>query len=105
MPTGLGPQTARPITDARRLGPQFGIAHHFFHVAQPVGPVEEIVAPEGRGNPLIEVVGLACPRSGPGIRIPRPRRSCLVISISRRATGGVARTGLALLLCLWVTLL
>src|SRR4029079_2164356 len=33
--------------DAGSLGPQLGIGHHLFHVAEPIGPIAAAIAGEG----------------------------------------------------------
>src|SRR4030095_8291020 len=44
VPLELGPHGTCPLADACRFGPQFGVLHHFFHVAQAIRPVAELFA-------------------------------------------------------------
>ena len=46
VPVGLGPGGLGPLADAGGLGPQPRVADHLLDVAEPVGPLAEVVAGE-----------------------------------------------------------
>jgi hypothetical protein len=55
MPAEIGPQRPRPLANPRGLGPQFGIGHHFFDIAEPIGPLAKAFAGERGAPPLVAV--------------------------------------------------
>ena len=92
MPLELSTYAAGTIANPRSLRAQLGVGHHVFDVAQPVGPVEEVVSRE-RGK---------CPGSGfavgditaAGDSAPIVSRALPAIwleSAARRAVGLVVR--------------
>jgi len=59
---GVGAQFLRPLPNLSGLGAEARIIHHFFDVAQSVGPVSEIVAGDGPA--------IAAARGAAGIGFP-----------------------------------
>jgi hypothetical protein len=48
MPLELGPDAAGPLANAGGLGPELRIIDHLLDIAEPVGPLSELLAGERR---------------------------------------------------------
>jgi len=54
---GLGPEGPGPFANPRRLGPQSGVVHQFFHIPQPIDELPEVPARKGSGQIVERLLG------------------------------------------------